>query len=184
MTSEQPGRLRRPRRLPPVAALLRDRERLAGASPPAAVDAPAPQTRWAVAVGPWYLLFEAALGCELLEPRRPALLPGAPVWLAGVVNLRGTLAPVFDPAALAGGEAGEARLLAVGEGEAAAVLRVHGMPFRQDPGELGAPQAPPAALPPLLAGAVQAAHHSGGRPWLDCDLPALFTVLGREAATA
>lgn len=180
-------RERPPARLPPVAALQRHRGRLEGVRLPVepAVAEAVPATRWAVAVGPWQLLFDPTLGCELLEAQQLAFLPGAPTWLPGVVNLRGALVPVFDPALLAGAGSNAAgvRLLAVGTGEATAVLRVRGMPFRQDPGGLG-PPSPPPELPPVLAGAVARAWSRADGIWLDCDLPGLFEALGARAGSA
>lgn len=180
-------RERPPTRLPPVAALQRHRERLAGARLPAepAAEGAVPATLWAVAVGPWQLLFDPALGCELLEAQQPAFLPGTPAWLPGAVNLRGALVPVFDPALLegAGGSAAGEGLLAVGTGEATAVLRVRGMPFRQDPDGLG-PPSPLPELPSVLAGAVARAWCAADGIWLDCDLPGLFEALGARAGSA
>lgn len=165
----------------PVAALARHRERLAGAPLPGVTTVAAPAPRWAVPAGPWHLLFDPGLGCELLEPRPVTPLPGAPPWLPGVVNLRGTLVPVFDPASLAERSAAGARLLAVGAGEEAAVLRVAGMPFTQDPAVLGTPLASLPALPEPLAAAAERAWQGDDGFWLACDLPALFRALGREA---
>ncbi|UEX77076.1 chemotaxis protein CheW [Spiribacter halobius] len=187
MTASTPSETRAPRWLAPVAALRRHRGRLAAAELPAAPVAETSEAAWVAPIGPWRVMFDPGLGCELLEPRRPTPLPGAPAWLPGVVNLRGNLVPVFDLAQCADPpqRTVSPRLLAVGEGEAAAVLAIGGMPFRHDPNTFGPPLAdPPAALPPALAGAIRDAWRIDGELWLACDLPALFSELGRQAGRA
>ncbi|MEX0730332.1 MAG: chemotaxis protein CheW [Aquisalimonadaceae bacterium] len=172
--------------LQPVAAL----NRFAGLSVmlPEVTDARTQiRERWAVPIEGYRLLVDTDVQCELSEWLPECAVPNTPRWLTGVVNLRGTLVPVFDLRQLFPGDGGRGRtrklLFIVGSGESAAAMVVEGLPYRQRlDGEV--PEAEVPELPAALAAKVSAAYRRNGVWWLDCDLPGLLRELGTQAAGA
>jgi twitching motility protein PilI len=87
-----------PSRLSPVAALERhtpSRRVLLDTGPQ--VDA---VTRYGYRLGDLGILLGVRLPCEVVPPFTPTHIPGSPRWFSGVINLRGSLVPVFDLRAL------------------------------------------------------------------------------------
>lgn len=175
--------------LSPTQALTR----FAGLAPaelPVAVAEPAAQPaaeRWAVPLGPYRLLVDPAVGCELSEWIEVWPIPNIPRWVQGVINLRGDLTPVFDLRALFSEQTHwpprrNRLLFIVGAGESAGAIIADGLPHRQRLGEQ--PPAPiPADLPEPLALRLFAAYQQQDSFWLDCDLPGLLQDLGDRADT-
>ncbi|HEX5514819.1 MAG TPA: chemotaxis protein CheW [Gammaproteobacteria bacterium] len=167
----------------PVAAL----SRFPGLAPEELPVAPVehkPETeRWAVPLGPYRLLVEPEVGCELSEWAPVWPVPNTPRWISGVMNLRGTLVPVFDLRPLFKAQANwSARnkklLFVVGAGESAGAVIAEGLPYRQRLNDAEAPDAVPEDLPEPLALRVSAAYRQKDVLWLDCDLPGLLQDLG------
>lgn len=149
--------------------------------------APAPVREcWAVPLGGYRLLVDTGMSCELSEWQPVCPIPNTPPWLPGVINLRGTLVPLFDPARLMPdmrNQPGTGRLqFIVGSGDEAAAMVLDGMPHRQRMDGMR-PDALPSELPPALAARVHAAYRDDDGWWLDCDLPGFLKDLGRQAAT-
>ena len=79
---------------------------------------------------PW-LILPAGVGLELTLDIIPRLVPNTPAWIAGVINWRGTLLPVFDIAAWLCGTRSTTtgmRTIVVGKGQEAAALLTTGEP--------------------------------------------------------
>lgn len=91
------------------------------------------ELRFAFEIGPGPERFVLPLGLqsELWPEPRITPLPGTAPWLRGLVNLRGTLAPVYEVAGSLGLQAparARERLLVLGEGEQRVGLVVQGDP--------------------------------------------------------
>jgi len=79
---------------------------------------------------PWLILPEG-VGLELTLDIVPRHIPNTPAWIAGVINWRGTLLPVFDLSAWLSGARTPMmgrRTVVVGKGQEAAALLTTGEP--------------------------------------------------------
>jgi chemotaxis signal transduction protein len=173
---------RTPRRwLTPSAAL----ERFQPQGNLVAETAPAERarTRYGFRLGDLGLLIERNTTCELLEQMPVYPVPGTPAWLRGLINLRGNLVPVFDPASLLGldGDAAPVRrwLLVLDRGEQAVGLFIDHWPqpvvVRQ-----ALPRLPP--LPAALQPYIAAGYIQDDRIWLEFDHRGFFRTLGGQVA--
>jgi twitching motility protein PilI len=168
--------------LPPVTALNRFSGLSAGELPVVVDEPRRAAERWAVPVGRYRLLVEPAIECELSEWVTIWPVPNTPRWISGVINLRGTLVPVFDlrplfPAHVDWPPRNRKLLFVVGSGDNAGAIVTDGLPYRQRLDD--APADPvPDELPGAIAAWVSAAYGQGDVCWLDCDLPGLLQELG------
>lgn len=98
------------------------------------------RVRFGYRVGSMSFLIPLNAGSEVVPVSSPAAIPNSPAWLRGIVNLRGSLVPVFDLGRVvsADGEqtvspldAAEAKpmILVLGKGERAAGLLINGLPL-------------------------------------------------------
>lgn len=104
-------------------------------------------------------------------------MPNTAEWFAGLLNLRGSLVPVFDLGQvleLARGAQPARGVLILDKGENALALRVEGPPRSFHPGPALA-QPPP--LDSVLRPYVRAAYQAQEQLWLDLDVPALILAL-------
>jgi len=168
--------------LRPVAALSRFSGLAPEELPVAPVEHKPAEERWAVPVGRYRLLVKPAVGCELSEWVSIWPVPNTPPWISGVINLRGTLVPVFDLRPLFTAQTewpprDKKLLFIVGAGESAGAIITEGLPHRQRL-NADAPTAVPDDLPKPLALRVSAAYRQKDTWWLDCDLPELLQDLG------
>ncbi|MEE9302818.1 MAG: chemotaxis protein CheW [Thiotrichaceae bacterium] len=60
------------------------------------------QIRYGFELGAIGVLTPLGMVCEIMDLQRIYLLPNAPAWLSGLINLRGNLVPVFDLGGLLG----------------------------------------------------------------------------------
>ena len=174
--------------LSPVQALTRF-PGLAPAELPVAPVEPTSQAtaaeRWAVPIGPYRLLVNPAVGCELSDWLDVWPIPNTPRWISGVINLRGNLVPVFNLRQLFEQRAdwpppSTKLLFIVGAGENAGAIITDGLPYRQQL-STQAPTQLPDDLPQSLALRLYAAYQQQDTYWLDCDLPGLLSDLGSRA---
>lgn len=86
--------------------------------------------------GPRYLVARAAgqrvavpldVAREIVQPRQITRLPGAPDWVAGLLNLRGTVLTVVDVGVRLGGTPGTGPVIVVAVDERVMGLRVDGV---------------------------------------------------------
>jgi chemotaxis signal transduction protein len=143
-----------------------------------AVDPFAAVARYGFRVGQLGLLVPEGMLCEVIQ--RPAVypLPRTPGWLPGLMNLRGSLVPVFDLHLYLGREGGAAQpvLLVLGAGSQAAGIYADAIPERVSPGRAAA-QAPP--MPERLRRFVVRSHVREADIWLEVELGELFAAMGR-----
>lgn len=131
-----------------------------GADPPPETAAgPRRELRFALEIGPAAerLLLPLGLRSEIWSDLRTAPLPGTAGWLRGLVNLRGTLAPVYELAGsldLAAPPRATERLLVLGEGEERIGLIIQGdpRPVTVTENEPSAASPSPASLAPFVRG--------------------------------
>ncbi len=149
----------------------------AAAGPGLPVDAGA--GRYGVTIGGHRLLLGAHSAVRVLEPPEASRLPNTPAWFLGLSNVRGTLIPVHDLAALLGVESDDrARMLLVlGEGDVAAGFLIDASP-RHLMLASEAPGGAPVALPPPLAAHAGDGYDIAGDTWTELDWDALLDELG------
>lgn len=150
----------------------------ASAAPGQAEAAAAAQVRYGFRTGGLAFLVQPGVATEVAVPPPIAALPGAPTWLRGMVNLRGTALPVYDVAMYAGLPAspnGKAMLLVFGRGQEAAALVIDDTPQRLicHAADKVSPPALPDSLQPLILGASLVAETL----WLDFDHRRAFGLL-------
>jgi len=147
-------------------------------------EATAP-SRYGFRIGDLGFLLGARTLCEVTAVPAAARLPGTPNWLLGVMNLRGTLVPVFDlhalfelpPAARSSNAAG----LVIDSGEHAVAISTDGFPRPLRSLNTLAEQPPmPAAVKPFITGAF--VHER--EVWLDLNHRQLFASLAARMDTA
>lgn len=116
---------------------------------------------------------------ELVADQAQFPLPNAPKAVSGMINLRGSILPVFDIYTLIGAEAprlDSAKLLVMSGGEiGGAALIVDGIDILARPqleGFAGRPQ-----LPAIIAAALNRAHKVDSELWLDVQFETLFESL-------
>ncbi len=133
---------------------------------------PAAELRFVVNITPGQagLVLPLGLQGEIWPSPRLAPLPGTSRWLLGLVNLRGTLAPVYELAGSLGWKeppVAEQRVLILGEGEERVGMVIHG-----DPRPLTLHPAPAPPPPDSLARFVGSSFKSenGERYW-ELELP-------------
>lgn len=136
--------------------------------------------RYGFRIGELALLLQAGIPSEVVE--QPAIfpLPNAPEACAGLVNLRGTLIPVYDLERARGMTSGrrtrKPNLLILGSGEHSAGLLIDGLPALV---QLNPDQAmpPPNHLPPLLRKHAGLCFAHNGRMWTEFDYESFITAL-------
>ena len=141
------------------------------------------QVRYGFRIGSIGLVVAEDKDCEVIDDASISPIPNTPVWLCGLLNLRGNLVPVFDLKLLFGIEQqnqDKQRLLMVDEGDMAVALRIDGLPRVVDTRHRSA-RLPP--MPEVLREHVHAAYVHEDTIWLDVDVEAFFASLGAQIAT-
>jgi chemotaxis signal transduction protein len=138
------------------------------------------RTRYGYRAAGLGLLIDPNAGSEVLPMPRIAPLPGGPAGLAGLINLRGNLVPLYDLRALLGlpsRPAGvEALALVFGEGDTAVGVIAEGYPLSLD-SLRPLPQTALPALPGRLQQHVPAGYAQDDMMWLEFDHAAFFGEL-------
>lgn len=166
------------------AALLAPSAALTRFAPPAgALLGPAQvrderQARYGFRVSSLGLLIKVGTGSEVVEARGIAVLPNAPRWLAGVMNLRGNPVPVFDLCAALdlprSDASSKSMVLVLDKGEHAAGLLIDGLPRVVAPGNA---IEQPTALPARLATFVTHPRATDDGVWFEFDHVGFLTSL-------
>lgn len=137
---------------------------------PAMLDSTAQQLRYGFRSAGLGLLIRAGVGSEAVPMMPIAEIPNGPVWLLGMINLRGNLVPVCDLRLLLGGEARAAQekpmILVLDKGEQAAGFVIDGYPIALT-GLRPANQLP--GLPQALEKHVQTMIATNEEVWLEFD---------------
>ena len=169
--------------LNPSAALQRfQRPPGLSSGSPAAVT-PAQQIRYGFRVGNLGLLIGAMTISEVMEPLPIYPIPLTPSWLLGLVNLRGSLAPLFDLKQLlelTGEPQDKAMLLVLDRGERAVGMFIDGLP--QTP-ELSRPLSRLPPLPAALRPYATRAYVHGGMVWVEFDHSGFFQAVSARLTT-
>lgn len=140
------------------------------------------RVRYGFRVGDIGLVIDRHKASEIVDDVPVRAIPNTPVWLSGLINLRGNLVPVFDLKALFGiaREQSEKRwMLIVDKGDKAIAVPVEGLPRVIDIGQRSA-QLPP--IPEPLRPHVHASYVDRGDVWLDFDFEGFFNALGGQIA--
>jgi chemotaxis signal transduction protein len=130
-------------------------------------------------------------GSELTDIPAIHQLPNAPAWLRGIVNLHGSLVPVFDLARFAGvdahveshaesGSGTRPMLLVLSHGADAAGIVIDGLPQRLRWSSDA--QADPDTAPAAVAPHVRDAAFIDGELWFDLDCRSLLDALENSLA--
>jgi len=148
--------------------------------------------RYGYRVGSLSFLIPSGAGSEVVPLTSPAAIPNSPDWLLGVVNLRGSLAPVFDLAIVLGvgedraagrddGSGTKPMILILDKGERAAGVLIDDLP-RPLTGLRPVAQVP--QLPEALRAFVPAAYADDAGIWLELGYEGLLLELGARAERA
>lgn len=136
------------------------------------------QVRYGFRVSSLGLLIAVNTGSEVVEARGIALLPNAPRWLAGVMNLRGNPVPVFDLCAALdlprNDESQKSMVLVLEKGEHAAGLLIDGLPRVVPPGNA---LEQPTSLPARLVTFATHARATDDGVWFEFDHVGFLTSL-------
>jgi twitching motility protein PilI len=120
--------------------------------------------------------------CEVLDKTQVNALPNVHPWVAGILNLRGNLAPVFDLRVVlneAATDNKKRRLFAIDRGDKAVALWIDGFPEIKDKISLQPLKTLP-MLPEVLQPFVIGGYEQNRQVWLDIKLNDLFKALGRH----
>ena len=138
--------------------------------------------RFGFRVGNIGLLVPTGMLSELVEETEVYPLPTTPVWFPGLINLRGSLVPVFDLKKLfnleePGGE--KPNLLVLNAGAEAVSVLIDGLPLSLDTNRR-VEQIPP--LPEILREHSHAVYVREREIWVDLDFDGLFRTAGSRIA--
>jgi len=140
-------------------------------------------TRFGFRAGNIGLLVEQNTVSEVLEKLPVYPIPNTPLWLLGVMNVRGNLVPVFDLHQLLQTGASTSKNptgLMLGKGEDALIILIDGLPQALNLSRR-LKQLPP--MPKVLKGHIHTAYTKDGSIWLDFDHRGLFRVLSASTLT-
>jgi len=129
------------------------------------------------------LLHDPALSAEILEPRPVAAIPNTVSWFVGMINVRGSLVPVFDLALLITAKAPKTRrdrrrIMVIGNAGRAAGLLIDQLPQRSDLDALV--KAPDSTIPEILEVARVETYQVDEATWVEVDFEKLFSLLGES----
>ncbi len=157
-------------------------------NPPESVNvetlpSPVTRVRFGFRVANIGLVVDQGTVSEVMEQLPAYPIPNTPSWLQGVMNVRGTLVPVFDLYSLL--EAGESprknrMMLMLGKGEDALIIRIDSLPQALTLNRR-LKQLPP--MPKALKGHIAVAYTQDGSIWLDFDHHSFFTALSTKTIT-
>lgn len=140
--------------------------------------------RYGFQVGGICLLIRENTTSEVIEQPPVYRLPNTPVWLLGLVNLRGNLVPVFDVKPLFDLKAPEGRekhrLLVLDQGDRAVGIMIDGLPH---PASISQPLSRLPPLPAELQAHVDKAYAQDDLIWLEFDHQAFFQSMSERIAT-
>lgn len=172
----QPAVDENPRLLKPSAALGRFNPARGGVAI-SLKAAPRQRARYGFRVGDLGLLISPDTISEVVAQSTVYLIPQTPPWLAGLINLRGNLVPVFDLPLCLNLEASSQEkryLLVLDTGDQAIGVFVEGMPQPADTSHV-LERTPP--LPEVLRPYVATVYRDGGMIWLEFDHRGFFESL-------
>lgn len=135
--------------------------------------------RFGIRVGDIGLLIPVGMHSELVEDAKIYPLPTAPRWFLGLINLRGTLVPIFDLKTLFQMESPDteqSKLLVFNGGEQAVGFFIDGLPETLHTTQRIA-QFP--LLPVVLREHAQVEYVQNGRIWVEFDFDGFFGVASR-----
>lgn len=138
--------------------------------------------RFGARVGDIGLLIPLGMLSELVEDAEIYPLPTTPPWFQGLINLRGSLVPVFDLKALFGNvgqKVERTNLLVLNSREEAVGILIDGLPMTLD---VAQPNEQLPLLPPVLREYSQAVYVRGEEVWVEFDFDGLFRAAGSQTA--
>jgi len=134
--------------------------------------------RFGVRVGDIGLLIPQGMLSEMVDDAEIYPLPTTPLWFQGLINLRGSLVPVFDLKALFEMEEHKvetSNLLVLNSGEEAVGILIDSFPLTLDVTQI-LEQHP--MLPPVLREYSQAVYVQGEEVWVEFDFDGFFRAAG------
>lgn len=136
-------------------------------------------TRFGFRIGDLGLLVPIGMVSELIEESEIYHLPTTPEWFRGLMNLRGSLVPVFDLKILFEMRTGgiKSRLLILNERSKAVGVLIDNVPKNVELGQ-PLPQTPP--LPQLLAQYSQGSYVKNQDIWIEFDFDGFFMAVGNQ----
>jgi twitching motility protein PilI len=146
---------------------------------------PRGQTVFGFQVGKVGFMVSSDTYCELLERLSVNPLPNVRPWFNGLLNLRGTLVPVFDLRSLLDDETVDnkkRRLFAIGRDDKAVAVWIDNHPQILDVAAMQVIDQLP-ELPAALQHSVAGGYLHEGRIWLSLQLDSLFKTLGHHQYT-
>lgn len=138
--------------------------------------------RFGAQVGNIGLLVPKGMLSELVEEITVFPLPTTPPWFQGLINLRGSLVPVYDLKTLFmidEPSSEKNNLLVLNTGEKAVGILIDGLPITLQAAQR-LQQAP--LLPPVLRDHYRAVYVKDAVVWVDFDFDGFFHAAGRGAA--
>jgi twitching motility protein PilI len=135
--------------------------------------------RFGFRIGDIGLLVPIGMVSELIEESEIYPLPTTPDWYRGLMNLRGSLVPIFDLKILFEMRTGvvKPRLLVLNERSKAVGVLVDAAPKSVALGQ-PLPQTPP--LPQLLAQYSQGSYVKNQDIWIEFDFDGFFMAVGKQ----
>ena len=140
------------------------------------------QLRYGFRIGHLGLLVPVGTVSELIDDVPVYPIPNTPIWLLGLINLRGNLVPIFDLRTLfeLPEETEEDKhILVIDQGDKAIGIPIYSLPMSVDTSHRLA-QVPP--LPPVLREHIRNVYAFDDQIWLDFHSEGLFEGLGAQIA--
>ena len=136
--------------------------------------------RYGFSIGSLNFIYDVQIACELVKGASIYSVPNTPNWMVGLINLRGSLVPVFNLEKYFDfKEASDSHklLLVLGKGEKAVAFQLKKYPELLD--NLVQRDSLPKLIP-KIDGYILAAYSSEETIWLELDKEKFFSTLGEK----
>ena len=138
------------------------------------------RSRYGFRIGGFGLIIGLDTTSEVIDQLPIYSIPNTPMWLLGLINLRGNLVPVFDLKVLLDIEHSsdqQRKLLILGEGEKAVAIPIDHLP---EPPDLNRPLPRLPPLPTILREHITAAYVDQNFIWLEFQHHSFFQSLAAQ----
>ena len=131
--------------------------------------------RYGVNICGYHLLFGKSVPCETVVNFTIYSIPNMPAWVYGVINLRGSIVPIFKLDELLSEDKKQYKdyhtALIIGPQADAIGLATANLPLAVEIDEMETAKFPtPSRIPAILSNCTQAVYNVAGKTWIEIDL--------------
>lgn len=144
--------------------------------------------RYGINIGKQNLLFDKSILCEVTINTSVYPIPNVPLWLNGMINLRGNLIPVFKIDKFLAGDKETGKdnkiVFVIGQGSDAVGLLINELPVAVEINEENTESiSPPDNTPEIFSDAINNAYEIDNIIWLEIDIDTVIKNLKSHEIT-